>query len=122
LFLSASSRCYVTFSCIFLQETVQYFTNYFTKERCEIERGLTDYNTELHGPAELYINNLLLEVQKLQKYLTDSTHFLSGYEVKKAQTVINQLKLDIEHKKNEIVPKKKFAFKSDKKKVNTQVW
>ena len=100
---------------------MQYFTDNFSKLRSEIEGNLGDYTAELHGDAGQYFNNLLLEVQKLQKFLTDSTHFLSAYEVQKAQIAVNKLKQAVEQKKNELAPKKKFAFKADKKKISPQV-
>jgi tubulin-specific chaperone C len=57
-----------------------------------------------------------MSVQRLQKLLTDSTSFLTTYDIQKSQTVVNKLKQAIELKKGELVPKKKFAFKTDKKK------
>ena len=104
-----------------MQETTQYFTVHLAKLCEEVESGVSEYCGEKHGPAAPYIDNLLLQVQQLQKFVTDSTHFLSAYEVQRAQTIVNKLKLSVEQMKTELAPKKKFAFKSEKKKVAPQV-
>lgn len=86
-----------------------------------MEKGLSSYSSDTQGVPGKYFDNLVVELQKAQKLLTDSTRLLSSYQLEKAQATINQLKAAIEDKRSKVDPKKKFAFKSEKKKTTAQV-
>lgn len=60
---------------------------------------------------------LSLETRSLQQYLSDSVRFLPAYDVQQGQKTIDELDASIRAAETELIPKKKFAFKSKKKKV-----
>lgn len=103
------------FSCNCAQETADYVLNQLSLVHDNVEKGLSSYNSVEHGVAGKYFDNLVVELQKAQKFLTDSARLLSSYQLEKAQATINQLKAAIEDKRSKVEPKKKFAFKSEKK-------
>ena len=116
--------CYLLLSvvfCCFVQETADYILSQFSLAHTNIEKGLSSYNLDMHGAPGKYFDSLVIELQKAQKQLTDSARLLSSYQLEKAQATINHLKAAIEDKRSRVEPKKKFAFKSDKKKSATQV-
>lgn len=86
-----------------------------------IEKSLSIYSSDIHGAPGKYFDNLVVELQKAQKLLTDSVRLLSSYQLEKAQATINQLKAAIEEERRKVEPKKKFAFRSEKKKTAVQV-
>jgi len=95
--------------------------NQFSLVHSNIEKALLSYSSDRDGAPGLYLDSLVVQLQKAQKLLTDSVRLLSSYQLERAQATINQLKAAIEGKRSEIEPKKKFAFKSDKKKTALQV-
>ena len=104
-----------------VQETADYVMNQLSVIHSNIEKGLSGYDAQTHGVPGKYFDNFVVELQKAQKLLTDSARLLSSYQLEKAQAAINQLKAAVEEKRREVEPKKKFAFKSDKKKTAVQV-
>lgn len=60
---------------------------------------------------------LSLETRLLQQYLSDSVRFLPAYDVQQGQKTIDELDACIRAAETELMPKKKFAFKSKKKKA-----
>lgn len=107
--------------CCFVQETADYVLSQFSLVHANIEKGLSCYSSDTHGVPGKYFDSLVVELQKAQKQLTDSARLLSSYQLERAQATINQLKAAIEDKRSKVQPKKKFAFKSDKKKTASQV-
>ena len=94
----------------------------FSLAHTNIEKALSSYSIDTDGAPGKYFDSLVVELQKAQKQLTDSARLLSSYQLEKAQATINQLKAAIEEKRSKVEPKKKFAFKSDKKKTAVQVF
>ncbi|XP_053692829.1 tubulin-specific chaperone C [Sabethes cyaneus] len=54
------------------------------------------------------------DISSLQRYLSTSTFFLNEYKIKVCQNTINELCKRLDALKNELIPKKKFGFKSKK--------
>jgi len=99
-------------------ESTDFFIEKFARTKNELERKLedeTDTASASKADQLLYCDTISAEIQKLQKFLTDSTLFLPSFEVQKAQAVINKLQNDVQQKREQLVPRKKFAFKSKKK-------
>ena len=109
----------VSADCV--QETADYVLNQLSRVYSHVEKGLSGYNSDTHGASGKYFDNLVVEIQKAQKLLTDYARLLSSYQLEKAQATINQLKAAVEGKRSKVEPKKKFAFKSEKKKTAHQV-
>lgn len=59
----------------------------------------------------------MLNLKKIQKSLTDSVMFLPDFEVKHSQKCLQKLTNDVNKKRDELLPRKKFAFKTRTKNV-----
>lgn len=98
-----------------IQENVKHFNDIFSKEKSTVENELEESRPENKATMISKLDLLSKQVLKLQKYLTESTLFLPAYEMRQGQETIGNLQLKIQEKREELIPKKKFAFKSKKK-------
>lgn len=99
-------------------ESTDFFIENFARTKNDLERKLeeeTDAASTSKADQLFYCDTISADIQKLQKFLTDSTLFLPPFEVQKAQAIINKLQNSVQQKREELVPRKKFAFKSKKK-------
>ena len=96
-------------------ETADFFLENFARSRCEIETGLEGSDSMAKKDLNDHFDSLTISLQKLQKFTTDTAYFLPSYDLQKAQEVIAKLQKDIQEKRDNLIPKKKFAFKSKKK-------
>ena len=71
------------------------------------------YRSELTARFEEIMQNL----KRTQKSLNDSVMFLPDFEVKSAQNILQKMQSDISQKHDELLPRKKFGFKSRTKVV-----
>ena len=60
---------------------------------------------------------IMQNLKKTQKLLTDSVMFLPDFEVKNAQATLQKLQTDVNLKHDELLPRKKFGFKTRTKNV-----
>ena len=100
------------------KESEEYFNSAFAKEREDIEKMLGESASLTVGnkmKAIEFFDSLADRCQKLQKFLADSTMFLSSRKIKVSQDALKVLQQEINEKREEYVPKKKFAFKARKK-------
>ena len=100
-------------------ESTTFFVKNFSRTRWEIEQVLADSDSVEKNKRLDHFDCLVLSLQKLQKFTSDTAVFLPSYEVQKAQETINKLQRDIQGKRDELIPKKKFAFRSKKKVVES---
>lgn len=98
-----------------LDENVQLFTVNFARESNSIERDVKMCDSVKKSELLACFDRMSVGVQKLQKSLTDARLYLPAYDVQQAQETIIKLLVDIQTKRDELLPKKKFAFKSKKK-------
>ena len=101
-------------------ENTGFFIENFTRTKIELERKLddddgADASSTSKADQLVYCDSISSDIQKLQKFLTDSTLFLPTFEVQKAQETINKLQSSVQKKRELLVPRKKFVFKSKKK-------
>lgn len=98
-------------------ETVDYFTATFGAEKAAIETRIENISSAGISKAELIaiFDELAVSVQKLQKFATDSGLFLSSYDIRHTQDEVSKLQSLIDEKRDDLMPKKKFAFKARKK-------
>lgn len=105
-------------------ETKEYITSAFTKEKGEIEDALSKSATLIEGGNKMqameFFDSLSEKCQKLQKFLADSAMFLPSHEIKVSQNTLKALQQDINEKREEYIPKKKFAFKARKKEASAK--
>ena len=97
------------------KENVKFFLENFAKEQNNIEMQLSECdNVEKKHLIDKFDSISILH-QKLQRFVTESTMFLPSYEIRTAQTTLANLSTQIQEKRDDLIPKKKFAFKSKKK-------
>lgn len=95
------------------EEKSGFFTTTFSSERATIEEllegcsGATD-----RALATQTLEEVTTKTQLLQKFLNDSMVFLPQYELRQAQAALQKLQNSLAEKRDEILPKKKFAFRS----------
>ena len=71
-------------------ETTDFFIQNFSKTKTEIEEKLEGTGTIAKSELTSHFDDLLVQVQKLQKYLTDSVMFIPTFEMQKAQQIISK--------------------------------
>ncbi|XP_029449165.1 tubulin-specific chaperone C [Rhinatrema bivittatum] len=92
------------------EEQSDFFQRSFQEERAAIEQLLVPPED---GPPAL--DEAALRLQRLQKFLSDSVRFLPSYDVRQAQEALQKLQGALSEGRDQLQPKKKFAFKSRKK-------
>ena len=97
------------------QESADFFAKKFNGERVKIEDGLSSANSLAKSELVDLFDELTDSAQKLQKYVTDMSQFLPSYDIRHAQENMTKLLNAINEKRDELLPKKKFAFKVRKK-------
>lgn len=103
------------------QETAKFFIDNFAKEKKDLEIELAKCDSLDKQYLVDKFDALSIMHQKLQRFLTESTIFLPSYDVKQSQEALTKLHIKIQEKRDELLPKKKFAFKSKKKGNTTEL-
>jgi len=96
-------------------ESVEFFKDHFSVPKTEIINMLKNVPSIEKDQLPIYFDNMSAMLQKLQKFLSDSTMFLPQRELLKSQEIVTQLQSDIHDERDKAIPKKRFAFKSKKK-------
>ncbi|KAG9484396.1 tubulin-specific chaperone C [Eleutherodactylus coqui] len=94
------------------EEKSGYFSSSFGLERAAIEEVLES------GVEAEALDEVSGRLQRLQKLVNDSMMFLPPYDLRQAQDHLARLQAALEAKRQELQPKKKFAFKSRKKEAS----
>ncbi|KAK4521703.1 phosphopyruvate hydratase [Mucor velutinosus] len=91
----------------------------FKAEKQAIEDELV--NLKILPKTELsnQFNNILQEINNLEKRLTKATAFIPSYDERQFSLQLKELSETLERNKAELTPKAKFSFKSRKKKPST---
>ncbi|XP_035669624.1 tubulin-specific chaperone C-like isoform X2 [Branchiostoma floridae] len=98
-------------------ETSDFFATTFRKEKSAIEKLLDESDSTPKDGLSDHFDVITAAMQKLQKFVTDSTSFLPSYDVRQAQDTIGNLQAALTEKREQLIPKKKFAFKKKKEGV-----
>ena len=100
-------------------ETIEYIKSTFAKEKGAIEEQLGKRAELIEAGNKMkaveFFDCLSDKCQKLQKFLADSTMFLPSRDIQVSQDSLKVLQQEINEKREEYIPKKKFAFKARKK-------
>ncbi|MBN3298464.1 TBCC protein, partial [Amia calva] len=94
------------------EEKSDFFTSAFNKEKAAIEELLSSCGEAERGRVAGLLEEISARIQQLQKFLTDSVVFLVQYEVRQAQAALQRLQAALDDRRDELLPKKKFAFRS----------
>uniref|UniRef100_A0A182VUX3 C-CAP/cofactor C-like domain-containing protein n=1 Tax=Anopheles minimus TaxID=112268 RepID=A0A182VUX3_9DIPT len=93
-------------------EALQYFEVSF-EEKVKVIRNTLENVTTSDHKAQVFADSQN-EIYDLQRYLSSSTFFLNEYRIKVCQNTVNELSKLLDTLRNELLPKKKFGFKSKK--------
>ncbi|XP_067286423.1 tubulin-specific chaperone C [Pseudorasbora parva] len=94
------------------EEKSDFFTSTFTTEKATIEEMLSSSNHSDRNKAAKTLEEATVKIQQLQKFLNDSMLFLTQYEIRQAQASMQKLQSALDEKREMVLPKKKFAFRS----------
>ncbi|KAJ8365408.1 hypothetical protein SKAU_G00142390 [Synaphobranchus kaupii] len=94
------------------EEKIDHFSSAFNTEKTVIEELLSVCSEADRDQLSRVLEEVTSRIQQLQKFLNDSTVFLTQYELRQAQASLQKLQCGLEEKRDEFIPKKKFAFRS----------
>ncbi|XP_041032014.1 tubulin-specific chaperone C [Carcharodon carcharias] len=97
------------------EEKSNFFTAAFSEEKAKIEALLESCEGSDRTALSARFEEISRKMQQLQKFVNDSMMFLSAYELRQAQDAVQKLQGMVVEKREECLPKKKFAFKSRRK-------
>ena len=101
-------------------ESTEYFLTTYGKEKTAIETSLKTVDSLVAAgtsKSELIstFDDLTRSAQALQKFVTNSSLFITPYDLNQTQRDVERLQLAVLEKRDAAIPKKKFAFKARKK-------
>jgi len=97
-------------------ESATIFLEDFNKAKREIILTLNSLDqSQSKADVATQFDQITKKIQTLQKYVSDSALFLPSYDMRRAQEISAEMRSDINKKREELLPKKKFAFKSRQK-------
>ncbi|XP_067225647.1 tubulin-specific chaperone C [Chanodichthys erythropterus] len=94
------------------EEKSDFFTSTFNAEKTAVEEMLSSSNYSDRDKAAKTLEEITVRIQQLQKFLNDSIMFLTQYEIRQAQASMQKLQSSLAEKREAVLPKKKFAFRS----------
>ncbi|XP_078503240.1 tubulin-specific chaperone C [Lissotriton helveticus] len=98
------------------EEKQDFFKASFRPERDALEQLLQPGDDPGKGTGEAELQDAGVRLQALQKLVNDSLRFLPSYDVKLAQDALQRLQVALVDRREQLQPKKKFAFKSRERK------
>ena len=93
-----------------VQDSLQSFLEILKSERLSLEKSLAESSKLERSKLIDHFDSLSHRVQRLQRNVSESALFLPPYELKTAQNVIVLLQSKIQETRDQLLPKKKFAF------------
>ena len=93
-------------------ETSEAFLESFNKGKREIVNQLNQITekTLVFERAALF-DSILQKISNLWKFISDSLSFLPNYDVRRAQEIVKEIRIQVLEKRETLMPKKKFTFK-----------
>ena len=93
-------------------ETSEAFLESFNKEKREIVNQLNQVTekTPVFERATIF-DSILQKLSNIWKFISDSLSFLPNYDVRRAQEIVKEIRLQVLEKREALIPKKKFTFK-----------
>ncbi|XP_007934432.1 tubulin-specific chaperone C [Orycteropus afer afer] len=91
------------------KEKSDFFAAAFSRERAAVEELLEG------GDSAERLEEAATRLQGLQKLLNDSVLFLAAYDLRQGQEALARLQAALAERRQELQPKKRFAFKTRKK-------
>lgn len=101
------------------KSSIDFFYKTFQEEMSAIQAKFDEtcsQDSQLSkGELTENFDTMILRVKKVQKFVSDYVSVLPSYDIHRSQEAASSLISDIQTKREEMIPKKKFAFKSRKK-------
>ncbi|XP_052467766.1 tubulin-specific chaperone C-like [Carassius gibelio] len=94
------------------EEKSDFFTSTFNDEKTTVEEMLSSCNHNDRDKSQNTLEEATSKIQQLLKFFNDSMMFLTQYEIRQAQASLQKLQSSLAEKRDELLPKKKFAFRS----------
>lgn len=91
------------------EEKSDFFAAAFSRERAAVEELLEA------GESVEWLEEAAARLQGLQKLLNDSIMFLTSYDLRQGQEALARLQAALAERRQELQPKKRFAFKTRRK-------
>jgi len=95
-----------------VEEKVELFHKELDPQIVEVEKLMEDCGGD---EVSSQLDTIATKLTKVQKYITDASIFLPGYDLKISQTKYNGLMMKFQETQDKVQPKKKFGFKNKKK-------
>eukprot|EP00092_Neocalanus_flemingeri_P037704 GFUD01041050.1.p1 GENE.GFUD01041050.1~~GFUD01041050.1.p1 ORF type:complete len:358 (-),score=153.51 GFUD01041050.1:320-1336(-) len=83
----------------------------------ELEKMVTQASILPAEEVTSHLDQMVVKLQKLQEFVTESGMFLPTYDIKKTQQTLSSLNTQFQAVQEKVKPKKKFGFKSRKQKT-----
>lgn len=94
------------------EEKSEYFSNTFGAQRASIEELLSRCTGVDRSVGTERLEEATVKTAQLQKFLNDSTMFLTPHALEKAQASLQKVQASLAEIREELMPKKRFAFRS----------
>ncbi|XP_051530129.1 tubulin-specific chaperone C-like [Myxocyprinus asiaticus] len=94
------------------EEKSDFFMSTFYAEKAAVEEMISNCEHVDRDKASKALEEATVKVQQLQKFLNDSIMFLTQYKIRHAQETMQQLQTSLAERREQLLPKKKFAFRS----------
>ena len=101
-------------------QSVATFVDNLNEKRQLLEDGVARSNQLDKSELVDHFDSLSETLHKVQRYVSECTVFLPSYEVRQAQETISNLQTKIQEKRDELLPKRKFAFSKGKKTAESE--
>ncbi|MCL7039202.1 hypothetical protein MKW94_010550 [Papaver nudicaule] len=98
-------------------ESTESFTDRFHESKTSIESEINRCRSLVTDSANLksHLDKLSVSISQLEKLVAENSYFLPSYEVRASLQTISDLRETLERVNAELLPKKKFSFKTKKK-------
>ncbi|KAL2652714.1 hypothetical protein R1flu_020842 [Riccia fluitans] len=98
------------------RESVDVFLSAFTQRKESVEKELASALEKKNALEQTlikeHLDSLALELSAMEKLVADASYFLPAYDVRSSQTAVLKLKDELATASAELIPKKKFSFRS----------
>lgn len=93
-------------------ETSEAFLESFNKGKRDIVNQLNQITekTPVFERAALF-DSILQKISNIWKFISDSLSFLPNYDIRRAQEIVKEIRIQVYEKRETLMPKKKFTFK-----------
>lgn len=101
-------------------ESTEFYKKTVDSGAQEIRDGLGAAGDQAQNTLAAFFDELSCKLSTLQKFVSDSTMFLTAFDLGQSQNLLKEIQVEISLRRDELMPKKKFAFKNRKKQNATK--